>query len=348
MVMPLIMSQICIVIYLCMGRKRRTKPTGDGVSQSTSGTSRSSSSKNSKRAKSIPTAGAGHAGGSCQAAGGRHATGPVAGVYPTLTGEVELRPDPFVAGGWEVFVNGVPSSHIAPDPLQLEYEYMRWIAAGCEVIINSRLDATKLRMTHLGGGACSLARYFAQVYPKARQTVVELDAELARLVREWFDVPRAPRLKIRVGDARAVADGFSAASRDVVIRDVFAGAVTPYSVTTVEFLRAVHHGLAPGGLYVANCGDHADLRGARSELRSMAEVFTQVGVIADPPMLKGRRYGNIVLLGSDGPLPVAGDAAAAQLTKRLLAGAVPARYEDDEWVRGFMAVEGRVLFDERG
>ena len=216
----------------------------------------------------------------------------------TSTGEVELRPDPYVADGWEVFVNGVPSSHISADPLRLEYEYMRWIAAGCEAVIDSRLDASRLRVTHLGGGACSLARYFAARYPSARQTVVEVDAELARLVREWFDLPRAPRLKIRVGDARAVADGFRPGSRDVVIRDVFVGAVTPRPVTTMEFLAAVRRGLGPSGLYVANCGDHADLRLARSELRTMATVFARVGVIADPPMLKGRRYGNIVLLAS--------------------------------------------------
>ena len=199
-----------------------------------------------------------------------------------------------MADGWEVFVNGVPSSHISADPLRLEYEYMRWIAAGCEAVIDSRLDASRLRVTHLGGGACSLARYFAARYPSARQTVVEVDAELARLVREWFDLPRAPRLKIRVGDARAVADGFRPGSRDVVIRDVFVGAVTPRPVTTMEFLAAVRRGLGPSGLYVANCGDHADLRLARSELRTMATVFARVGVIADPPMLKGRRYGNIV------------------------------------------------------
>ena len=94
----------------------------------------------------------------------------------TSTGEVELRPDPYVADGWEVFVNGVPSSHISADPLRLEYEYMRWIAAGCEAVIDSRLDASRLRVTHLGGGACSLARYFAARYPSARQTVVEVDA----------------------------------------------------------------------------------------------------------------------------------------------------------------------------
>ncbi len=200
-----------------MGRKRRNANTGS----------------NSSRAGSIPGGSAGAGRGASR--GGGSVVGPVAGRYVTSTGEVELRPDPYVADGWEVFVNGVPSSHISADPLRLEYEYMRWIAAGCEAVIDSRLDASRLRVTHLGGGACSLARYFAARYPSARQTVVEVDAELARLVREWFDLPRAPRLKIRVGDARAVADGFRPGSRDVVIRDVFVGAVTPRPVTTWSF-----------------------------------------------------------------------------------------------------------------
>ena len=313
-----------------MGRKRRNANTGS----------------NSSRAGSIPGASVGAGRGASR--GGGSVAGPVAGRYVTSTGEVELRPDPYVADGWEVFVNGVPSSHISADPLRLEYEYMRWIAAGCEAVIDSRLDASRLRVTHLGGGACSLARYFAARYPSARQTVVEVDAELARLVREWFDLPRAPRLKIRVGDARAVADGFRPGSRDVVIRDVFVGAVAPRPVTTMEFLAAVRRGLGPSGLYVANCGDHADLRLARSELRTMATVFARVGVIADPPMLKGRRYGNIVLLASDDGLPVVGDGVSAQLTKRLLAGAVPAQYRDDAWTRAFMAAGGRVRYDDPG
>ena len=134
----------------------------------------------------------------------------------------------------------------------------------------------------------------------------------------------------------------------MVIRDVFVGAVTPRPVTTMEFLAAVRRGLGPSGLYVANCGDHADLRLARSELRTMATVFARVGVIADPPMLKGRRYGNIVLLASDDGLPVTGDRVSAQLTKRLLAGAVPAQYRDDAWTRAFMAAGGRVRYDDPG
>ena len=61
-------------------------------------------------------------------------------------------------------------------------------------------------------------------------------------------------------------------------------------------------------------------------------------VIADPAMLKGRRYGNIVIAGSDVPI---GDSPA--LTRTLLGG-VPAQIWLDPKVRGFAAA-GKVLRD---
>ena len=67
----------------------------------------------------------------------------------------------------------------------------------------------------------------------------------------------------------------------------------------------------------------------------MAEVFDHLAVIADPPMLKGRRYGNIVLLGSDRELPADGSVTAAAITRDLLGGAVPAQYKDEAWTRRF-------------
>lgn len=180
------------------------------------------------------------------------------------------------------------------------------------------------------------SRYFASIWPKSRHTVVELDAKLGELVRTLFDVPRSPTVKIRAGEARAVTDSFVPASRDVIIRDVFAGDTTPYLLTTVEFFRAAHDALAPGGLYVANCGDHHDLSIAKAELQGMSQVFEHISVIADPPMLKGRRYGNIILLGSDREMPAAGSVEAAQLSKLLLGGAVPAHYKDEKWTKKHM------------
>jgi spermidine synthase len=263
---------------------------------------------------------------------------PVAGTYEGDYGILELEPDPHVTDGWLISVNGVPSSHVVlGNPRQLVFEYMQWIASGLRAHVTGHLDPSSLRVTHLGGGACTLARYVADVYPDSRNTVVELDGELARLAREWFDIPRSPRVKIRVDDARDVAESFAPASRDVIIRDAFAGAVTPTGLTTVEFFRDCHRGLAPGGMYIANCGDHSDLRGAKAELAGMAEVWEHLAVIADPSMLKGRRYGNIILLASDVPLLETGSTAHATVTRELLGGAVPAQYKDDAWVRRFFS-----------
>lgn len=258
------------------------------------------------------------------------------GEYPGTSTRIHLTPDPYTPDGWLINIDGVPSSHIVlGEPQILIFEYMRWIATGTEAFATEHLDTDKLRITHLGGGACTMARYFADVYPKSRNTVVELDAELARLVREWFDIPRSPRVKIRVDDAREVAEHFAPASRDIIIRDVFAGEVTPDNLTTVEFFRHCHRGLAAGGLYVANCGDHPDLRGTKAEIAGLLEVFEHVAVIADPPMLKGRRRGNIILLASDTPLADAASPVAAAMSRELLGGGVPAQYKDVAWVRRF-------------
>ena len=62
-------------------------------------------------------------------------------------------------------------------------------------------------------------------------------------------------------------------------------------------------------------------------------------MIADPAMLKGRRYGNVVIAGSD--VPLGGDPA---LTRELLGGAVPAQVWTDERVREF-ARDAKVLVD---
>ncbi|WP_284853528.1 spermidine synthase [Corynebacterium sp. MSK072] len=260
----------------------------------------------------------------------------ITGTYEISTGTAEVLPDEFRDGAYILHVNGVPSSHIVlGQPRELDFEYMRWIAAAVEQL--NTVSPTKLRVTHLGGAGCSLPRYFADLWPDSRHTVVELDAKLGELVRELFDVPRSPTVKIRPGDARKETEGFLPASRDIIIRDVFAGDTTPKNLTTVEFFRAAKTALSPGGLYVANCGDHSDLQLAKSELAGLSEVFQHLAVIADPPMLKGRRYGNIILLASDTQLPAEGSVQAAQLAKALLGGAVPAHFKDESWTRKFFA-----------
>lgn len=256
--------------------------------------------------------------------GGR-AAGPAPGVYPIDSGTAELVADRDNALGYLLLVNGVQSSHIdLSDPTWLDFEYMRWIAS----VIEDRTPEP-LRVLHLGAAACSLARYLIAVRPGSAHLAVDTDGELSRLVREWFDLPKAPALRIRVGDARAVTESLPNDAHTVVVRDVFAGAVTPLPLTTVEFTRQVRRVLRPGGLYILNCGDTPDLRLARSEAATVGSVFEHLAILADPPMLKGRRRGNVIIIGADTAVE------SASLARELLGGAVPAQLWDDARSREF-------------
>ncbi|MBD0860003.1 fused MFS/spermidine synthase [Gordonia sp. zg691] len=261
---------------------------------------------------------------------------PRPGRYEIDTGVAELAPDT-ISGGWLLTINGAHSSHIHPDdPTALDFEYLRQMSA----VIDDRYPATqRLRVLHLGGAACALARHLDHRYPDARQVAVEIDAELARLVREWFDLPRAPKLRIRVGDAREVVTSLQPRTRDVVVRDAFAGNRTPRHLTTREFTEAVREVLEPGGLYLANCGDSRDLAGARAEAATIGSVFSHLMLIADAAMFKGRRTGNIVIAASDAPLD-----ASATLVRTLLSDPLPAQVLSGGQARDF--ARGPALSDD--
>ncbi|WP_258133576.1 MULTISPECIES: spermidine synthase [unclassified Arthrobacter] len=258
------------------------------------------------------------------------------GSYEIDTGLAEIEPDPYGANRFILKVNGVPSSHIdLDDPGYLDFEYMRWM----EPVFTfgfpaEQFDgrARKLRVLHLGGGGCSMARWVAAAYENARQVVVELDAKLAELVRTRFEVPRAPLVRLRVGDAGQVLPTLSDDSRDVIIRDVFAGSTTPRELTTIGYAKQAQRVLDQGGVYLLNCGDSADLAGARAEAATLLSVFAHVAMIADPPMFKGRRYGNIVFLASDEPL-----ALGASFEKNLRTAPLPAQLVSGPAVARFAA-----------
>ncbi|MDP5226385.1 MULTISPECIES: fused MFS/spermidine synthase [Arthrobacter] len=256
---------------------------------------------------------------------------PVEGVYQVDQGTAVLERDPDLANGWLLRLNGVQSSHIdLDDPGHLSFEYMRWIAA----LVEDRWPAgttERVRLLHLGGAACSLARYFHHTHPESRQVVVELDAALAAVVREWFGLPRAPFLRLRVGEAREVTESLSPASRDVIIRDVFTQGGTPAPLTTQEFAAHAARVLGPDGIYMVNCGSAPDLREAREDAAGIASIFPHVAIVADAPMLKGRRYGNVIIAGSHRPFE-----GSAAMVRTLLGGAVPARYLNDDEVREFI------------
>lgn len=241
------------------------------------------------------------------------------GEYRIDTGTARIVADPLRDGGFTLEINNVPSSYVVPGaPEVLAFDYMEWIAA--------LIDATDrlprpFHAVHLGAAGCALPSHVAQRFASTN-VAVEVDAGLARLVREAFDPP----VEVAVAEARAFTHAVPAGSVDVLVRDVFAGPATPRPLTTVEFYRAASRALAPGGIYVANVGDRAGLPETKAEVAGLAEVFAHVGAIGTAEILDGRGYGNVVLAASDAPLAYAGPAQfRGPEWARSLASATPAR-----------------------
>ena len=90
-----------------------------------------------------------------------------------------------------------------------------------------------------------------------------------------------------------------------MIADLFAGARTPAHLTTVEFAAAAAAALSPAGIFAANLGDGPPLTHARARVATVRAVFPHACLIADPAVLRGRRFGNLVLAASGAELPVA-------------------------------------------
>ena len=186
-------------------------------------------------------------------------------------------PDIDRTDAWLLFINGVPQSGVdLADPGYLEFEYVRRIGHAADLAFPARAP---LRALHLGGGALTLPRYLAHTRPGSRQLVAELDDALTNLVRGHLPLPAGHRIRVRAADARAVAESVRVASYDLVIADVFAGAVTPGHLTTAEFAAATARALRPGGVYAVNVAAGLPLDGARS--RGCHRPFCVQGDVRD-------------------------------------------------------------------
>ncbi|MFI6035606.1 spermidine synthase [Streptomyces sp. NPDC051315] len=234
-------------------------------------------------------------------------------------GLAQLVPDRDRTRARTLLIDGAPQSHVdLDDPSFLSFEYQRRLG---HVIDLAAPPGKPLHVVHLGGGALTLARYVAATRPRSTQQVVERDAALVRLVRRELPWDPGARIRVRSVDAREglakVADGWA----DLVIADVFSGARTPAHLTSTEFLDEVRRALRPGGLYAANLADGPPLAHLRGQIATAAARFPELALVADPTVLRGKRFGNAVLVASDLTLPV------AELTRRAASDPHPGRVE---------------------
>ncbi|WP_330290767.1 spermidine synthase [Streptomyces sp. NBC_00576] len=234
-------------------------------------------------------------------------------------GLAELIPDRDRARAWTLLIDGAPQSHVdLDDPAYLSFEYQRRLGHVIDLVAP---PGKPVQVVHLGGGALTLARYVAATRPRSTQQAVERDAALVQLVRRELPLDPGARIRVRSTDAREglakIPDGWA----DLVIADVFSGARTPAHLTSVEFLTDVRRVVNDAGCYAANLADGPPLAHLRGQIATAGAVFPELALIADPTVLRGKRFGNAVLVGSAHPLPI------AELTRRTASDPHPARLE---------------------
>ncbi|QHO69011.1 spermidine synthase [Marisediminicola antarctica] len=244
-----------------------------------------------------------------------------------------IEPDRWVPGAFTLIVDGTPQSHVnVDDPSELFFEYVQRIG---HVIDQLGMPGEPITAVHLGAGAFTLPRYIHATRPGSRQQVIELEMELVDLVRARLPLPKQASIRVRHGDARVVVEKLPPGLRgsaDLVVVDVFSGARTPAHVTSIEFYSEVATLLAPGGVVAVNVADGPGLAFARGQAATLLSAVGEVAALAETQILKGRRFGNVVLVGSNQPLPL-------DWMPRLLAGGphpskVIAGRELADWIAG--------------
>ncbi|MGW0650514.1 spermidine synthase [Streptomyces umbrinus] len=252
-------------------------------------------------------------------------------------GTAKLMPDVDRKRAWLLTVDGAPQSYVDLDaPTHLEFEYARRLGHVLDTLAE---PGRALDVLHLGGGALTLPRYLAATRPGSRQDVVEADSGLLALVVEHLPVPDDAGIMVHGADARAWLEAAPADSVDVLIADVFGGSRVPAHLTSVAYAREAERVLRADGAYLANLADATPFAFLRSQLATFSTVFDELALIAEPGVLRGRRFGNAVLVASHRPL----DTPA--LTRRTAADAFPARVEYGDTLQVFMG-DARPVRDE--
>ncbi|WP_083600531.1 spermidine synthase [Actinomyces denticolens] len=233
------------------------------------------------------------------------------GPVPTSLGVAELQ---VRESGVLLLLDGTESSWIdLRDPSHLDFEYQQQMDAALNALSG---PGAPVRALHLGGAGCALARAWDATRPGSTQTAVEIDEILAGRVREWFDLPRSPRLRIRVGDAARVVPELRAGEWDVIVRDVFAAGAVPASCRDGSFLAGCRAALADEGLLLANSPAMPRAQ-AHDELRAASRVFGGIIVVADPAVARGKRQGNLVIVARREPFGPEEEEAVERAVRRL-------------------------------
>ena len=222
--------------------------------------------------------------------------------------------DPDRPDGRVLVLDGLRHSYVdLDDPTHLDFAYVKAMAS----VLDTAFPAgDPLTAHHLGAGGLTLPRYLAATRPGTASTVSEIDAGVVEADLELLGGGLPDGVEVEVEDGRLAIDDLDAGTLDLVVGDAFGGVSVPWHLATVEALGGLERSLAADGVYVANVIDHGPLDFARAYVRTSAEVFDEVALLAAPDVLAGEDGGNLVVVASGASVDL--DAVTAAFAERDL------------------------------
>ena len=184
------------------------------------------------------------------------------------------------------------------DPTRLEFEYVQHLALAVDVLA----PPGRVRTTHVGGAGLTLARWLQHTRPGSPQVVLEPDVALTDAVRRELPLPRGHRIRVRPQRGEDGVGGLADDSADLVVLDAYADGRVPGTLVTREWLADAARVLGAEGLLLANLADERGLRWVARVVAGASATFGNVAVVGLHEVLKGRRFGNVVLVASAAPL----------------------------------------------
>ncbi|MCU1535849.1 MAG: hypothetical protein JWP82_200 [Humibacillus sp.] len=205
-------------------------------------------------------------------------------------------------GGVTVHMDGSPQSHVqVDDPTLLVFEYVQHLALAIEA---ASPPPAPLGVTHVGGAGLTLPRWVEATRPGSPQIVLEPDESLTELVRRELPLPRRHRIRVRPVDGRSGVAALKDGSADVVVTDAYAAGRVPGELGGAAYALDVARVLRPAGLALWNLADEPGLRWVARVVATVRSALAHTAIVATHEVLKGKRFGNVVLLASSSPLPL--------------------------------------------
>jgi spermidine synthase len=147
----------------------------------------------------------------------------------------------------------------------LDLDYTRTMMAGFLV------QPTVKRFLMIGFGGGQITNYLFRRFPGIEIDGVDIDGEVIRLARKYFEVPDSPRYRTHAADGRLFIEQAGDQKWDMVLLDAFRGVFVPFHLKTVEFYEGILAHLTGAGVVAANL--HSQTGMYKHDRNTLATVF---------------------------------------------------------------------------